>query len=32
LILGVDVGHVLHGAEETDRGDTRAHVLATLLY
>jgi hemolysin activation/secretion protein len=32
LILGVDVGHVLHGAEETDAGDTRAHLLATLLY
>jgi hypothetical protein len=32
LILGVDVGHVLHGAGETDAGDTRAHVLATVLY
>jgi hemolysin activation/secretion protein len=32
LIVGLDVGHVLHGAEETDAGDTRYHVLATLLY
>jgi hemolysin activation/secretion protein len=32
LVLGVDVGHVLHGAEETDAGDTRTHLLATLLY
>ncbi len=32
LILGVDVGYVLHGAEETDAGDTRTHLLATLLY
>jgi hemolysin activation/secretion protein len=32
LIVGVDVGHVLHGAGQTDAGDTRAHVLATVLY
>jgi hemolysin activation/secretion protein len=32
LIVGLDVGHVLRGAEETDAGDTRTHVLATLLY
>ena len=32
LIVGVDVGHVLHGAEGTDAGDTRANVLATVLY
>lgn len=32
LIVGVDVGYVLHGAEETDAGDTRANVLATVLY
>jgi hemolysin activation/secretion protein len=32
LIVGVDVGHVLHGAERTDAGDTRTNVLATILY
>jgi hypothetical protein len=32
LVVGVDVGHVLHGAEGTDTGDTRANVVATVLY
>ncbi len=32
FILSVDAGHVLHGAGKTDAGDTRGHVLATVLY
>jgi hemolysin activation/secretion protein len=32
LIVGLDVGHVLHGADGTDAGDTRTNVLATILY
>ena len=32
LIVDFDVGHVLHGAEGTNTGDTRANVLATILY
>jgi hemolysin activation/secretion protein len=32
LIVGVDVGHVLQGAEDSKDGDTRANVLATILY
>lgn len=32
FIVSVDAGHVLHGAEGTDAGDTRGHVLATVLY
>jgi len=32
FIVSLDGGYVLHGAEGTDTGDTRGHVLATVLY
>ena len=32
LVVEVDVGHVLQGAEDSKDGDTRANVLATILY
>lgn len=32
LVVGVDVGHMLNGAEGSSAGDTRTNVLATVLY
>jgi hemolysin activation/secretion protein len=32
LIISTDVGYMLHGSQGSETGDTRANVVATLLY